>query len=431
MNIKKYLAKTSREAMLKVKAELGEDAVILSNKRVENGVEIMALADDEIATIVEKPVKQKSPVVTQQPVAAAKPAPAPVASKETAIPMAEEVAAQLAKLMPQQSDEALSGMLARDVINEIQTMRHTLEDQLAAIGWGNFTKQKPGKMKMLKTMLNAGFSPLLSRRLVNKLPAQLDYNQSLKKAVSALSANLHTAATDEIIEQGGVYALVGPTGVGKTTTTAKLAARCVIRHGADKVALLTTDGYRIGGHEQLRIYGKLLGIPVRTIKDTDDLQLTLSELTRSKHMVLIDTVGMSQRDQMVAEHTAMLNNCGTKVKRLLLLNATSNGDTLDEVISAYKNSGIHGCIISKADEAVNLGAVLDVIIRRKLKLHFVADGQKVPEDIHSANTRYLLKDIFKPVAARSPFALQDDEFAMIMTNSQQTAQQAVAGAYHD
>jgi flagellar biosynthesis protein FlhF len=218
-----------------------------------------------------------------------------------------------------------------------------------------------------------------------------------------------------MIEKGGVYALVGPTGVGKTTTTAKLAARCVIRHGADKVALLTTDSYRIGGHEQLRIYGQLLGIPIRTIKDTEDLQLTLSEL-RNKHMVLIDTVGMSQRDQMVAQQSAMLSNCGTDVKRILILSAASNGKTLDEVISAYQKNNIYGCIITKVDEAASLGVALDAVIRRKLTLHYVANGQKVPEDIHAANPRYLLHRIFNSSAGDSAFTLQDAEFALIMAS---------------
>lgn len=416
MKIKKYLAPTSREALRQVKAELGNDAVILSNRQVKQGVEILALAGTEIPTYVDEPVTHNDHKTHPD-------------TEITPI-LPEKVSAPIAQINLQESDDQLSNKLVRDVINEIQTMRRTLEDQLTTLSWGNFTKQQPDKMKVLRAMLGAGFSPLLSRRLVNKLSAKLNFSQSLKKAMSALASNLHTATSDEIIEKGGVYALVGPTGVGKTTTTAKLAARCVIRHGADKVALLTTDGYRIGGHEQLRIYGKLLGIPVRSIKDTDDLQLTLSELT-NKHMVLIDTVGMSQRDQMVAEHIAMLTNCGANVKRLLLLNATSNGDTLDEVISAYKNSGVQGCIITKADEAVSLGTALDVIIRRKLMLHFVADGQKVPEDIHSANTHYLLRNIFKPLPANSPFALQDEEFAMVMTNGLQATKNVCAGAYYD
>ena len=313
------------------------------------------------------------------------------------------------------SSEVLSDKFAQTIIAEIQAMKTTLEDQLANVAWGNFAQRKPEKAKILCTMLEAGFSPSLSRRLVDKLTPEFNYEQSLKQAISALSMNLQTVENDEMIEKGGVYAMVGPTGVGKTTTTAKLAARCVIRHGADKVALLTTDSYRIGGHEQLRIYGQLLGVPVRNIKDTEDLHLTLSELKR-KHMVLIDTVGMSQRDRMVDEQLSMLMQCGVDVKRVLILSAASNGKTLDEVISAYQKYGIHGCIITKVDETASLGVVLDAVIRRKLLLHYVANGQKVPEDIHAAHSRYLLHRIFKSSQSDSAFTLQDAEFALIMAN---------------
>lgn len=410
MKVKRYLASTSREALRQVKEELGDDAVILSNRKTRDGVEIMALADSDMSNLVQSPP----------------PAPSPISpgigqyEQHQAFNSAESYA-KLMSLdndpveMPRASENTISASMARDIIAEIQAMKSTLEDQLATVAWGSFTQRKPEKAKLLRTMLDSGFSPLLSRRLVDKLQVDADYEQSLKQAMSALAFNLRTAASDEMVEKGGVYALVGPTGVGKTTTTAKLAARCVIRHGADKVALLTTDSYRIGGHEQLRIYGQLLGIPVRTIKDTEDLQLTLSEL-RNKHMVLIDTVGMSQRDQMVVQQINMLSNCGMDVKRMLIMSAASNGKTLDEVISAYQKNGIHGCVITKADEAASLGVALDVVIRRKLILHYVANGQKVPEDIHAANPRYLLHRIFKASTNDSAFTLQDAEFALIMAS---------------
>ncbi len=409
MKVKKYLAANSREALYMVKNELGDDAVILSNRQVSNGVEIMALANSDVSSLVAEPEKEDAFTNLEEQFP---PTYSPSRLVHTQAPTHEIHATPQTNSASSNASE----VLAKDVINEIKAMQHTLEDQIATVAWGNFTQRNPTKMRILHTLLNAGFSPLLSRRLTDKLPENLNYEQSLKKAMSALAFNMRTVDSDEMIESGGVFALVGPTGVGKTTTTAKLAARCVIRHGADKVALLTTDSYRIGGHEQLRIYGKLLGIPVRTIKDTDDLQLTLSELT-DKHMVLIDTVGMSQRDQMVAEQMAMLCNGGSDIKRMLLLSATSNGNTLDEVISAYQAKGVHGCIITKVDEAASLGVALDAVVRKQLLLHYIANGQKVPEDLHSANPRYLLHRIFKSMPSNSPFTLQDAEFAMLMANS--------------
>ncbi len=428
MKVKRYMAPSSREAMRQVKQELGIDAVILSNRQTKEGVEIMALADSEMSNLVAPQPSWHTDSDSQTT-----PLSVPVAAKEASSSDAPLLISDLAKQQAAPStanvqNEQVSLAMMQDLIGEIQTMKHTLEDQLATVAWGNLTQRKPVKMKVLRSMLSAGFSPLLSRRLVDKLSAEYNFEQSLKQAVSVLAFNMHTVASDEMIENGGIYALTGPTGVGKTTTTAKLAARCVMRHGADKVALLTTDSYRIGGHEQLRIYGKLLGIPVRTIKDSDDLQLTLSELSK-KHMVLIDTVGMSQRDQMVAEQIAMLSNCGSKVKRLLVLSAASNGNTLDEVISAYKEDSVHGCIITKMDEAASLGVALDAVIRHKLTLYYVANGQKVPEDIHVANPRYLLHRIFKSTPGDSPFTLQDAEFALLMAGNNHASTPSRAKAY--
>ena len=409
MKVKRYVASTSKEALRQVKEELGADAVILSNRKTSSGVEIMALAESEMSNLVQDQLPEAPPVATNV-------MPYELPEGGAAHPYAMMQALTHDPMgIAKAGEEAISLNMAQNIIAEIHAMRSTIEDQLATVAWGNFTQRRPEKVKILRAMLDSGFSPLLSRRLVDRLTTELDYEQSMKQAISALTSNLHAAASDEMVEKGGVYALVGPTGVGKTTTTAKLAARCVIRHGADKVALLTTDSYRIGGHEQLRIYGQLLGVPVRNIKDTEDLQLTLSEL-KNKHMVLIDTVGMSQRDQMVAEQLAMLSNCGADVKRVLILSAASNGKTLDEVISAYQKNGIYGCIITKVDEAVSLGVVLDVIIRRKLVLHYVANGQKVPEDIHAANPKYLLQRIFNAAPSDSAFTLQDAEFAMLMSS---------------
>ena len=211
-----------------------------------------------------------------------------------------------------------------------------------------------------------------------------------------------------------LLALVGPTGVGKTTTTAKLAARCVLRHGASKVALITTDGYRIGAHEQLRIYGRILGVSVHLVKDADDLQQTLYDL-RHKHMVLVDTMGMSQRDRMVGEQVAMFGN--SNVKRLLLLSATSRGDTLDDVVRAYSGADLAGCILSKIDEATSLASSLDVIIRHGLRLHYVSNGQRVPEDLHLPNRAYLLHRAFKDLPETSPHRLDGVEPGLMMATA--------------
>ncbi|SCY06338.1 flagellar biosynthesis protein FlhF [Nitrosospira sp. Nl5] len=319
--------------------------------------------------------------------------------------------------------------VAASVLSEIKSMRGNLEQQLAALTWNERQRRDPARGQVLRQLLAAGFSTSLAHELLDKLPPsqqgrpegwqegrQEDGHgeDAMNWVKTVLADNLPTIGSEnEMLEKGGVYALVGPTGVGKTTTTAKLAARCVVRHGSDKLALLTTDGYRIGGHEQLRIYGKILGVTVYAVKDTQDLVLALAEL-RGKHMVLIDTVGMGQRDKMVAEQAAMLAGCGTEVKRLLLLNAASSGDTLNEVVQAYRGGGLAGAIITKLDEAVTPGCALDIAIRHQLTLYYVATGQRVPEDLHLADPAYLVDSAFNNLPAASPFTVPEEALPLLM-----------------
>ncbi|MEK7738334.1 MAG: flagellar biosynthesis protein FlhF, partial [Pseudomonadota bacterium] len=299
------------------------------------------------------------------------------------------------------------------LVDEMQTIKALLERQLAGFAWGEMSREAPTRALALAEMLDSGFSGQLSRKLSQEMPAELSIDDARKWLKSAINRRLRTLSNEnDIIERGGVYALVGPTGVGKTTTTAKLAARCVVRYGADKIALLTTDGYRIGAHEQLRIYGRILGVPVHVVRDGDDLRHTLADL-RDRHMVLIDTVGMSQRDRMVAEQAAMLMRAG-EVNRLLLLNATSRGDTLDDVVRAYAGEDLAGCILSKVDEAASIAPALDAVLRHGLLLCYVANGQRVPEDLHLPNRNYLLHRAIKMPSDTSPHHLKSEEAGLVL-----------------
>jgi flagellar biosynthesis protein FlhF len=197
-----------------------------------------------------------------------------------------------------------------------------------------------------------------------------------------------------------------------------------VRHGAEKVALLTTDGYRIGAHEQLRIYGRILGVTVQAMRDSADLRQTLAEF-RHKHMVLIDTVGMSQRDRQVAEQTAMLLNAG-EVRRLLLLSATVRGDTLDDVVRAYSGPDLAGCVVTKVDEAVSLSPVLDVLVRQQLELFYIANGQRVPEDLHLPNRPYLLHRALRVQPEGSPFHVSGDDAGLILAGAGSSSARARA-----
>jgi len=447
MNVKKFTAATSRDALRKVREALGPDAVILSNRPVDGVVEILALDNDDVAALASPAIDEPQapsfqafdndfdpePVFSRAPAAFApaapeprQPAPRAAAPKldpfagqayverraapaiEPEIPptyvnrrapspepgidmsaMTQMMSAAIAQAKESAAHE-MSGMM-----NEIRAMRGLMETQLAELSWNATQQREPQKAAVLREMLAAGFSATLARYLIDKMPATKDAAEALRWIKTVLARNLTTIANeDDLLNRGGVFALVGPTGVGKTTTTAKLAARCVMRHGPDKLALITTDAYRIGGHEQLRIYGKILGVMVHSVKDEADLRIALKEL-KNKHTVLIDTIGMSQRDQMVTEQVAMLSESGADVKRLLCLNATSTGETLNEVVRAYQGSGLAGCIMTKLDEAASIGNVLDVVIRQKLNLHYISNGQRVPEDLHLADRAMLIDRAFR------------------------------------
>src|SRR5471032_525194 len=422
MNVKKFTAPTSREALRKVREALGPDAVILSNRQSDGMVEILALANDDAASLaspadyspmahpepqlelpsqpVRRVVASHSSYATATAAAAQPPAPtampmmsaAPQSAPANPLDMerVSELVANAVAGAKQNAAAEMSGMMS-----EIRAMRGMMETQLAEIAWGSTQTREPQKAAVLREMLAAGFSASLARYLLDKMPANRDAADSLRWIKTVLTRNLNTMANeDALIDQGGVFALVGPTGVGKTTSTAKLAARCVMRHGPDKLALITTDAYRIGAHEQLRIYGKILGVMVHSVKDEADLRIALKEL-KNKHTVLIDTVGVSQRDQMVTEQVSMLQGAGADVKRLLCLNATATQETLNEVVRAYQGSGLAGCIMTKLDEAAAIGNVLDVVIRQKLNLFYVSNGQRVPEDLHLADPAYLIDRAFK------------------------------------
>jgi flagellar biosynthesis protein FlhF len=425
MNVRKFSAKTSRDAWRLVREALGPDAVILSNRTINGMVEILALAPEDMSSlaepVIEKPAKpplsestlaafgvKRQPEAAPEAAAAAFGAGRPIDSDQ-ASNLADALAASRSGAPKERSNADIS-----EVMSELRAMRGMLESQLAEIAWSSQQKREPIKANVMRELLSAGFSASLARYVTQKLPAGEKADNGLAWVKSILARNLNVIGNEsEILEKGGVYALVGPTGVGKTTTTAKLAARCVMRHGAGKLALITTDGYRIGGYEQLRIYGKILGVMVHSVKDETDLRIALEEL-KNKHTVLIDTVGMGQRDKMVAEQIAMLSGTDARVKRLLCMSATSTGETLNEVVRSYQGGGLAGCIITKLDEAATVGNVLDVLIRQKLNLYYVANGQRVPEDLHVPNQHYLIDRAFKLKRETAPFQYQDDELPLII-----------------
>jgi flagellar biosynthesis protein FlhF len=370
----KIVAPSSREALRLMREKLGPDAIILSNRVTAAGVEIVAITEEAASQ-------------------------ASVSAAPAALPV---TAPLMGSTATSQSVESARPPAADSVLSEIHSMRGMIEEQLAGLVWNEKQRRDPVRSHLLRALLGAGFSGRLAKAMLDHLPTGQSYTTGMAWVKSELARTLPLLENeDALMEGGGVYALMGPTGVGKTTTTAKLAARCVMRFGPEKLALVTTDSYRIGAYEQLRIYGQILGVSVHAVKDAIDLRLVLEDL-RDKHMVLIDTVGMSQRDRTVSDQIAMLCGAGRPVKRLLLLNASSHGDTLNEVVHAYRY-GIHGaggndlagCIFTKVDEATHPGTLLDTVIRHRLPIYYVSSGQKVPENLMIADRGLLVDSVFQ------------------------------------
>ncbi|AOK51473.1 flagellar biosynthesis protein FlhF [Burkholderia stagnalis] len=372
----------------------------------------------DIVRNVERNVARRQPADEPAPRRIADAPAAPAAKPAERARLAEDTAAAVADAVKARLERIVNDT----VMSELGSLRGMMEEQFDGLMWQERQRRSPVHGALTKHLFAAGFSAQLVRMMVDNLPqgeGTETFEQASEWAQSVLASNLPVLdSEDALMERGGVFALMGPTGVGKTTTTAKLAARCVMRFGASKVALLTTDSYRIGGHEQLRIFGKILGVPVHAVKDGGDLQLALSEL-RNKHIVLIDTIGMSQRDRAVSDQIAMLHGANTPVQRLLLLNATSHGDTLNEVVQAYRSAdgqpALAGCILTKLDEATHLGGVLDTVIRYKLPVHYVSTGQKVPENLYVATRKFLMKSAFCVPRDGSPFVPQDEDMPALLS----------------
>ncbi|MFC2555404.1 MAG: hypothetical protein ACFNX6_08660 [Lautropia mirabilis] len=306
----------------------------------------------------------------------------------------------------------------------------TVEDAREAwatsgMGWFEATRRRPGQMRLLRNLLGCHFSPMLARTLVELLPsdyadAQADewLRQMLMRALAGVNQGAGLALGEErtLFDAGGVFALIGPTGVGKTTSIAKIAAHHVLRHGPRSLALITADVYRIGAQEQLRAFGRMLGVPVQVAQDREVLQRLLKEHEGCR-LVLIDTAGIGQRDDRVGQLTSALEV--SQVRRVLVMNAAAQPGSLEEVLGAFGARDTAGVLLSKVDEAVGLGACLDALVRHRLPLLGYADGQRVPEDYHAVNFGRLVEmALDRQAVARFPaLSMTDNELRNLFEGS--------------
>ncbi len=496
MNLKRFTARTSREALALVRQAFGDDAVVMSTKPCAGGVEVLAMAPESLqqierlgatATTVRQPsiplprpgdrlepsldggdpevaadvktlemstlsfqdfVRERMLRRRSAELATAAAAAEPRAS--AAPPMVAPIEAARARLgtvhrePPVLREELTPAAVAQsatvqapqpaplafappprpaaptvatpalaprgeqiEMLSELRSMRGMIEQRFGALAFMEKLQRQPRQALLAQRLLDTGFSPALIRKLVDGLP---DDVEELSWAASVLERNLPTAERDSALEDvGGVYALIGATGVGKTTSTAKLAAAFAARHGASQLGLITLDAYRVGAHEQLRTYGRILGVPVHTAHDRASLE-DLLDLLSGKKMVLIDTAGMAQRDSRTRELLDMLGH--RAIHRLLVVNASAQGETIEDQLAAYGASSCRGVILSKMDEAVKLGPALDSMIRHKLTVVAVANGQRVPEDWHRLSANALMQRAMKNPSGPA-WRLDDHDVSLI------------------
>ncbi len=316
------------------------------------------------------------------------PIPAPV--RKTAAPAAPAMpAAQKPIAVAAPAPAAAPAAASQGVVNELQAMKEMIEERFGTLAWLGQTQQNPIRANLTLKLIRAGFSPALARAVLSMLPDDAGPAEAVQWLMGVLTRNLKTDAGGSALhDEGGVFALVGATGIGKTTTTAKLAALCARTYGAASVGLITLDSYRIGAHEQLRAYGRMLGVVAHMAHDRAALQDLLG-LLGNKRLILIDTTGVAPRDPRKRDMLDMLEL--PQIKRLLVLNAASHGDTQDEAVASFSAAGAQQAVLTKTDEAVKLGPVLDTVIRHHLVLRGVSSGQRVPEDWERADAAHLVR----------------------------------------
>jgi flagellar biosynthesis protein FlhF len=420
MKIKRFVAADMRQAMRDVREEQGPEAVILSTRRLDEGIELIAAIDYDEALIREA-ARHGAPAPEAQkaePVAATVPPPR-VASIEPALrpsatgtvpPPAAKATLAMHPLMERAAHDTAQ------LRSELGDLREMLQMQLSSLAWNDMERRQPLRARILREMTRLGIEPDVARTLVAELPDQLNAEQARYLPLGMLSRSLAVSGRGLSGDDRGITALVGPTGVGKTTTIAKLAARAVMRQGADQVALVSTDHYRIGAAAQLEHYGRLLGVRVYPAYDAESLRKVL-EMLHGRHTILIDTAGVAGNDPRLVQQREILADA-TDLRACLVLAANAQAQALDDAVRAYLPLKPHACILTKLDEAPNLGGALSVLIRHRLALDYTTDGQRVPEDIATADARVLVCRAAQSLKSRAPDdGLMAERFGMAVASA--------------
>ena len=431
MKIRRFYGRDMREALKQVKDELGGEAVIMSNKKHADGIEIVAAYDKE----PEAQLVTDSAVTKERSIAAKKTptlseiigdtAPdslkALLEKQSKAAPSVvnniapEEGANSYVKPSVSQPIDNQQQSALKEMRQELSSLRKILQFQVSGLIEQEKNRKNPLHGYLLQRLQQMGISEGLSEEVVSYAPESADERQAWLFLLKLLANRLQTKQ-DDILSQPGVVALMGPTGTGKTTTIAKLAAQAAQKYGPEQVAIITLDNYRIGAFEQIATYGKIIGCHVKQAQNSSDLSDLLYQF-RNKRLVLVDTAGFSQKDaRLIKQLDTIKQNTCVNIRKYLVMQANCQYRVMQQTVNEYRQISLQGCILTKLDECYSLGEVISVAIENKLQICYLADGQRVPEDLQPASTKFLITSAAKLYK----------KFGLIHTNSHNVNNAAVA-----
>lgn len=378
MKIRTYATRDMRSALRMVREEHGPDAVILSTRHLPDGVEVTVAVDPDADLLL----------------APAGVAPTPVApAADPAEPFARilsRAAGEVAPTAAAAAEPVAAAGADAGLGEELRTMRHLLERQLSQLAWNDLTRRAPQTAELLKELTAMGVAADLTTALLAELPDGIGLDDAQRRVLAMLTRRIATTG-DALLENGGRVAFVGPTGVGKTTGIAKLAARWVMRHGPRDIALVSLDDQRFGAQEQLKVLGRLLGVECYTLDRAAALPGLLARLTQHR-LVLVDTAGISATHADLPARAAELDRVAraANVQVWLTLSAGAQAGMIGDAMRAFAAFGTRALMLTRLDEAVSLGGTLSALATSGLPVAYVSGGQRIPEDLSPARAHQLV-----------------------------------------
>lgn len=404
-----------REALMQIKEELGEEAIILKTRKLpkkvfalgsQNEVEVTAAIDD--ASIPQQslpPITMKSTGVYHRPKPAVVDPDQPGAPeiKPWEPPQAnvkQMISTERTGGNPRRSEDRRDQLQMLELKENIRELREMVKEVLqkgVTDAAGGFSG---GWAVLYKRLVTSEVRPEIAEELIKKIQSSdimLSDTQAEKKFISALTSSLPVAGPLKLKKNGPlVVVFIGPTGSGKTTTLAKLAAHSRINKNK-QVSIVTADTYRIAAIEQIRIFADIIKVGLRVIFSPDEIPQAMNEC-RNDDIVLVDTAGRSQRNQEHVGHLKELLSVLKADEIHLVLSATTKDSDLIDCIERYRSMGINRLLFTKLDETGRIGNIFNAVHQSTLPVSYLTTGQSVPDDIEVAQTSRFIQRLLEGCA---------------------------------